>query len=333
MDDNIYRIESADREKYEGLRGLWCRIFGDEPAFVDYVFNTFGKNDIDGYVMCDDSGKVVSALTCYKCGELYIPGVEDMNGRPVYVSYAICTDPDYRGKGLAGKLTGYVRDRIAEENGISLLSPAEESLISFYNKLGYRETCFTEEITVPDETDVPEEYENEISDRESAGRLWGIGADGSAGFIDNDDDCGEFDPGFSMSTVGAPAYNEYRERFLEDIPHVKLSPLMTEFVRSESLGGNGLFVINGGDAICTVSGSETEGELTVVELIVNPQLKAFSEEIDREIAERLAEHFGTERLICRIPAAETLPGDTEICQSMTAGLPEGMRIYYGFPVE
>ena len=134
-----FKVEKADtRAKYEGLRDLWVRVFGDEPALVDHVYRVFGA-DITGYVICNEAGKVVSVLTCYKAGTLMT--------QEVYVSYAVCTDPEYRGRGLGGQLTEYVKNVVTAgpDGGISLVSPAEESLIAFYKKLGYEETCFASE--------------------------------------------------------------------------------------------------------------------------------------------------------------------------------------------
>jgi hypothetical protein len=139
-------------------------------------------------------------------------------------------------------------------------------------------------------------------------------------------------------------YNRYREEFLAGIPHVEMSPEMMEFLRAE--GDGGLLVINGGDAVCRVAymgdetadsgevhDEETEAPLKTVmldELLVNPQLKAFSEEIEEEIALRLAEYFGAETLVYRTPGFGR-------CQSMSAAakgteaVAEGS--YFGFPIE
>lgn len=305
------RIEIADSDyKYEGLKDLWVRVFGDEPGFVDYVYEVFG-DDITGYVIMDDSRKVVSALTCYRSG--------DLSGRPVYVSYAVCTDPEYRGLGLAGRLTGYVRDIVtsprgsnvtAEDapdaegfGGISLVSPAEEDLIRFYRAHGYEETCFAREITTdPDEEEL---------------------------ILSEDDDFEAVTPAFSVVPADVSMYNMYREAFLADSGHVAMSPAMLELVRSSGPEGGGLWLIGGGDAVAAVIG---EGDdLMIAELIVNPRLRDFSEEIDGEIACRLAEHFGFERLKYRVPDDGASP-DAYV-QSMVSGDYGTGKFYFGFPID
>lgn len=351
-------VEKADTtEKYEGLRDLWSRVFGDEPEFVDHVYRTFGghgaldgsragaETDITGYVVCDDAGRALSVLTCYRCGELRIPeqmrGEDEYagsDGKPVYVSYAVCTDPEYRGQGLAGMLTSHVKESVIQAGGISLVSPAEDSLIDFYSDLGYRVSCFADEETAltDDDADWLVETGADVSGADT--RTWGLGPDGSPGFIDD----GPFSadgPELSVRNVDVSVYNKYRELFLKDIPHVAFSGEMLELVRSVSLNGDGMLLINGGDAVCVVSETESaadagEGELQderksqliLNELLVNPELLTLSEEIAEEIAAGIAEYVGTDSLRYRTPASGGR------CQSMTAGEGSG-EFYFGFPLE
>lgn len=369
-----YRVETVDsKDKYEGLRDLWCRVFGDEPGFVDFFYESFG-GDIRGYVIRNDAGKTISALTCFRCGVFRdAPGdAEDgpahdapdgpgggAGGLPVYVSYAICTDPEYRGQGHAAALTEYVRSIVTAPRGtvihgeddglpaaeglggISLVSPAEESLIGYYDRLGYRETFLVDEHAVhAGEEELPEEEDwavgaeageqsayIETSEQSAAAdtRFWGLGPDGNADFLDDEE--GEaFEPELSVESVSGSMYNRYREEFLAGIPHVEMSPEMMEFLRAD--GDGGLLVINGGDAVCRVV--YAGNTVMLDELLVNPQLRAFSEEIEEEIALRIAEHFGAETLVYRTPGSGR-------CQSMSAAAngaeaaAEGA--YFGFPIE
>ena len=387
-----YRVETVDsKDKYEGLRDLWCRVFGDEPGFVDFFYESFG-GDIRGYVICNDAGKTISALTCFRCG-VFRDAPGDAEGRqahdapdgpgggagglPVYVSYAICTDPEYRGQGHAAALTEYVRSIVTAPRGtvihgeddglpaaeglggISLVSPAEESLIGYYDRLGYRETFLVDEHAVhAGEEELPEEEDwsvgaeageqsayIETSEQSAAAdtRFWGLDPDGNAVFLD-DEEREAFEPELSVESISGSMYNRYREEFLAGIPHVEMSPEMMEFLRTD--GDGGLLVINGGDAVCRVAyagaedadsseihDEETGAQLRTVmldELLVNPQLRALSEEIEEEIALRLAEHFGAETLVYRTPGSGR-------CQSMSSSA-DGAEAaaegaYFGFPIE
>ena len=315
----------TERKEYEGLRDLWCRVFGDRPEFVDAFYRRFGSKpgtgetgDIEGYVICDGV-RVVSALSLYRCGTMYIPEFYDeegegsmprddreFDGLPVYVTYAVCTDEEYRGKGLAGNLTEYVRNHVTEDlGGISIVSPAEPSLEDFYSFYGYRKGFFAFEGRAFTDMLV---YEEDM--------------------FDEDDDFDIFDPGLSVVSCGAAVYNRYREAFLADTPHITLSDAMMEEVRDCSLNGDGLYVINGGDAVCVLSEAEDGNEgIMVSELLVNPMLADISEEIDVEIAARLAGYLEHEGLIYRVPGMGS-------CQSMYSSAADGkLTGYFGFPLE
>ena len=305
-----YRIEIADtKEKYEGLRTLWCEVFNDEPSFVDGMYSFFEakpeegiytSENIRGYLCMDDSGRALSALTCFRCG--------DLGGVPAYTSYAICTDPGCRGLGLAGNLVEHVRDIVLESGGISVISPAEPSLENFYSAHGYGAFFMAEAEKVK--------------------------SDDEEGFILDEED-GEYDkvdPALNMKKMSASEYNECRESFLENRAHVFLNEYMINLVYDESLrpdGSSGLLLINDGDAICAL-GEAGEDEIEISEILVNPALLDFSPEIASEIALRVAAHFGKKA------AAYTAPGGVK-CQSMIAGkenlaYKEITEAYYGFPI-
>lgn len=312
MDVQIKEIEYGSAD-YAGLRALWCEVFGDTPAYVDSFYENFG-DDIRGYAVVDGSGEVCSALTCHLCGTY--------RDRPVYVSYAVCTREDRRGRGFAAMLTSFVRDKVTEAGGISIVSPAEPSLISYYAELGYEPYFFAVERAVMspefdfDEFDDFDEYDLDIE-----------GADPTP-----------FRAEIDLQHMPAEKYNTYREAFLTDQPHIEPSSEMLRLVESESMNGCGLYSVNRGDAICAVSHADP-AKVILTELILNPVLKELSFDIDSEIASMIARHFG---------AAETwfrTPGQGG-CQSMACGLPDEPEEqteeeyeyyygepYYGFPVE
>lgn len=385
--DNYMILEADTPERYAALRDLWCRVFGDEPGYVDSMFECFG-DEIRGYIAveaddaakgeaCDavrselpgerESGRVraLSALTCYRCGELTISDVdmEEVCGKPVYVSYAVCTDPEYRGLGLAGMLTSHVRDLVTAAGGLSIVSPADESLQDFYSGLGYRPFFYASVASIyADETafggfggfagfDGFDDYDSDYFD--GFGDFDSDRFDGGPDKVEElwaDDDTPPFEPELDVKELDAATYNRYREAFLMDEPHIVLTESMLEFVRRDSMGGRGLLSINGGDAICAVSyagdssvgGGRAEGgdagsaagggRLVLSELIVNPMLAEISAEIGSEIAGRLAKHFGAKMAEYREPGMR-------YCQSMIAGrlaaTEAGMprAAYFGFPLD
>lgn len=307
-----YRITEANEGlAYEGLRDLWCSVFGDEPEYVDALYANFG-GDIRGYAIVDPDGEVCSALSCYRCGTY--------EGRPVYVSYAVCTREDARGQGLGGILTAYARDIAVALGGISIVSPAEPSLEEFYVGLGYEPWFMAAERAVMS----PEFDDEEYEDFDEFDMDFG-----------DEGDSGTFTPEIDIEQLSAERYNKYREAFLSVQPHVELSEKMMRLVEAETAGGCGLYSINRGDAICAVS-EAGPARVLLAELVLNPVLKELSLDIDGEIASMLAKKFGAAETIYRMPGAGG-------CQSMVAGLKreynedeesyEYAEPYFGFPVD
>ena len=302
-----YKIEIADTgEKYEGLRALWCEVFGDSADFVDGMYEAFGADissgiystdEITGYLVSDSMGEALSALTCFMSGSF--------EGRPVYTSYAICTKPDMRGLGLAGRLVEHVRDIVLDAGGISLISPAEPSLEQFYGAHGYEPQFYA--IQTHALLDDDEIFE----------------------FDEEDDEYEKFEPEFEMKPLDAATYNRYREAFLSVRPHVELSDSFLKLIYEESLqadGASGLYSINGGDAVCAVA-DHPMGMPFIAELLLNPVLAELSMEIDNEIARRIALRFGCDAMLYRMPGSG-------LCQSMAAGIKEDYYgAYYGFPID
>ncbi len=310
-----YTIEIANtREKYEGLRALWCEVFNDEADFIDSMYENFGadlsagkftSDEIAGYIVRDEEGCTLSALTCYKFG-VYA-------GKPVYVSYAICTSEDARGCGYAGALVSYVRDMVVEGGGISLISPAEDSLVNYYARFGYEPYFYASERVACAE-------------------------EGEYIFDEEDAEYEKANPASEPAHIGRDEYFGWREKFLEGMPHVLPSENSMKEIEKEAKlpdGRSGLLLIGGGDAICI---AYPEQALLLTELIVNPALKEMSSEIEEEIALRVAAYFGKSEIKYRTLSCKLQDGG--YCQSMVCGIsgagednngrPEP---FFGFPFE
>lgn len=314
MDTKNFEIKTAEygSAEYEGLRSLWEKVFGDTPVFVDAFYDNFGDH-ITGYVITDEADRVCSALSCHLCGTY--------EGMPVYVSYAVCTREDMRGMGLASKLITYVRDKVTEAGGISIVSPAEPSLISYYGGLGYEPHFFASERAA-----MSPEFDTEEYDDFDEFDLDIEGADPTP-----------FRAQIDLQQMPVEKYSRYREAFLAGQPHIEPSSEMLSFIEADSMNGCGLYSINRGDAICAISHVDP-ARVIVSELVLNPVLKELSLDIDTEIASMLAKYFGS---------AEThfiTPGYGG-CQGMIYGLPPKDEEqteeyetyyempYYGFPIE
>lgn len=331
-------LPASSGSVYEGLRALWSSTFGDPPEYVDAFYENF-DGDITGHAVVDEAGKVCSALTCHLCGEY--------EGRPVYVSYAICTREDMRGLGLAAELTAAVRDEVTEAGGISIVSPAEPSLVGYYSALGYEPHFFaTERAVMSPDFDLEEydDFDEFDLDMSESGLFGGPEGDSAGGRTEGG---GPLRPEIDLQPVSRERYGMYREAFLAGRPHIRPSDSMLRYVEAESLGGHGMYSVNRGDAICVISSADP-GRVVLTELILNPVLHELSMDIDAEIAAMIAKRFGAAETVYRTPGAGA-------CQSLVYGLPpreadpdedpygyahaeEGFEIlteepYYGFPID
>lgn len=174
---SISRITKASPD-YPALRELWCQVFGDSPEYVDAFYDNWG-DQIWGVVL-KEGRAVVSALTCFALGTL--------RGHQVIVTYAVCTAPPARGKRYGSLITEYARDLVIQSGAVSVLSPAEPSLVDFYKPLGYEPNFTSCHFDNPDFAAV---------DLSSS-------SDSSSGFYE----------------ITASQYWQLREKLLSDVPHV-----------------------------------------------------------------------------------------------------------------
>lgn len=238
-------------KEYEELKKCWCEVFGDDPDYVDELYYALSAT---GYAL-SDNGELHSFLTLFKAGTF--------EGKPVMVSYGICTWPQSRGKAYASTLVQHVRDEVIAQKAISLISPAEPSLVEFYSGLGYHPTFPAEDHEV------------------DATALENIST--------------------SVKVLSAAEYNVKREEFLAEIHHLNYSNEFINFVRNDSVNAQGMLLVNNGDAICTINYG-SDDEMGISELIVNPVLTALNSEIAEQLAAGIAALFEVKKCYYRTPA-------------------------------
>ena len=158
------KIKKVTEGDYPGFIRLWKLTFGDSEESIRAFLDHFG-DELQAFSLEKD-GKICSALTRFRMGNLQAPPPAQ-SAVPVWVSYAICTDPDARNQGFGSALTDFNRLEVLRQGGCSMLSPASQDLIGFYEPLGYRPAFMVEEQRVPaaeNRTDLypirisPEEY-------------------------------------------------------------------------------------------------------------------------------------------------------------------------------
>lgn len=120
----------------EKLKQLWKTVFGDTDAFLEAFFSIAYSPDRCRYLMEDDA--VVSALYWFDC--------EYEGGKLAYI-YAVATDPNHRGKGLASQLMMETHAHLkASGYAGAVLKPAK-GLFPFYERLGYQTSGYIRQFT------------------------------------------------------------------------------------------------------------------------------------------------------------------------------------------
>lgn len=130
-------IEMPHKEDIPALRSLWREAFGDEDAFLDSFFTT-AYSESRARVARDD-GTILGALYWFDC---------ECEGEICAYIYAVATAAAYRGKGVC---TSLMQDTHAHLKALgyasAVLVPVNESLIKFYEKIGYAVCSSVNEIT------------------------------------------------------------------------------------------------------------------------------------------------------------------------------------------
>ncbi len=117
---------------YEKFKNLWKTAFDDTEESLDFFFeNTVSP---DRVLAVFDGGIPVSALYMLE-SEIVV----DKKEYSAYYIYAVCTHPDYRGKGLMKSLFEELF-KVAKNRGIDylFLVPEEEYLFKIYEKIGFK---------------------------------------------------------------------------------------------------------------------------------------------------------------------------------------------------
>ena len=149
---NNYIIRPREASDLEDFVSLRRRVFGDDEEFIKFFDNCFRDDYLDFLIIEDqDDNEVLQAsLTQFDMGKLVVPEgkVSDIAGKSIEMSYAICTDPAARGKGYGSHITVYAREIAESSRKLSMLSPAEPSLIKFYEPLEYKKFMYAEQGSV-----------------------------------------------------------------------------------------------------------------------------------------------------------------------------------------
>ncbi len=189
---NNYIIRPREASDFDDFISLRRKVFGDDEEFIEFFDNCFRDDYLDFLIIEDqDGGEMLqAALTQFDMGRLVVPPdkVSEIAGKSIEMSYAICTDPAARGKGYGSHITVYAREIAESSRKLSMLSPAEPSLINFYEPLEYKKFMYADQGSVL----VSEHVDFEFSK-------------------------------LQIKALTPQEYNNYREAILANRVHIKLS--------------------------------------------------------------------------------------------------------------
>ena len=130
--EKSFEIRFPFESEYENLKELWQTSFDDSKESLDCFFrNTVSP---DRVLAIFENNKPVSALYMLE-SEI----IKDNKTYSAYYIYAVCTHPDFRGKGLMKSIFEELF-KVAKSRNIDylFLVPEEEYLFKLYEKLGFK---------------------------------------------------------------------------------------------------------------------------------------------------------------------------------------------------
>lgn len=120
-----------------GLSAIWKTVFGDGD---DYISGFLSHMYEPGKAVCAvEDGVTVSMAFALELGTLRVPG---QAGVPCGYVYSVATLPEWRGRGLAGRMTVAAAELCERHGGVAAVCPAEPSLFDYYRQNGEFEDFF-----------------------------------------------------------------------------------------------------------------------------------------------------------------------------------------------
>lgn len=123
--DIIYADRDRDGEQIENI---WETCFGDEKEYIRFYMEH--RMTEENMLIIREEGKAVSMASFLPVR--YLCDGEYVDARYVY---AVATLPEYRGRGLAKRILTFAQEHYGQP---LILAPAEESLMRYYETLGFQ---------------------------------------------------------------------------------------------------------------------------------------------------------------------------------------------------
>lgn len=113
------------------LAALWQDAFGDDMDYIETYWSLFLTPG--SCIVAEADGKVVSAMYIMDGAMLFPP---DLASRPTAYTFALATDPAYRGRGIGTAVYRACTTAALERAEIACVLPSEPALYPFYEKSG-----------------------------------------------------------------------------------------------------------------------------------------------------------------------------------------------------
>lgn len=136
-------IRLAQKDDLQRQKELWKICFGDEDDYIDFYFDNMYKQEQTAVLLWDE--EIVAMATMIPAALV----MEDNKRFDLSMLYAIATHPKFQGKGFSSQIMDFCHAYLENQNqDMSILVPAQESLFGFYEKKGYQDGFYIREVTL-----------------------------------------------------------------------------------------------------------------------------------------------------------------------------------------
>lgn len=124
-------IDHPTSQQVSALRTLWREAFGDTETFLDAFTHT--AMDAQRCLVALEDDRVAAALYWFDCS---------CRGKRVAYVYGVATAKAFRGRGICRRLMERLHSLLSFRGYAgAVLVPGEESLVRFYESMGYSTFC------------------------------------------------------------------------------------------------------------------------------------------------------------------------------------------------
>ncbi len=131
-------LTTAKKEDISILKSLWNEVFDDgTKGYCDFAFSLC---DIENIYIAKENEDIVSMLMAI---DVFIDNEKG------YYLYSALTKKEYRSKGYMKNLIEYsYKDRLEKGDKFCITQPANESLFSYYEKIGFNTKTYLREFEI-----------------------------------------------------------------------------------------------------------------------------------------------------------------------------------------